>query len=271
MVVDFIMKFTNMEGQGAEEHPQWIIHTNGSSNRQVNGAGIVIHSLERDEIECMIHLDFPTTNNETENKALVAGLDLAKAAKATSMMVYHDSQVITSQVNGDDECKGERMKKYLEQVRKRVGNNLQAKFIQIPKEENEQANRLVKVASAKHMPISSKVLSFVQLSPLIDGVGMQEIGSESNWITLIVSYLKDGTLPDGKEAARKLKVKAVRFILIKDVLYKRGFSQPYLRCLSLEEADYVTKEVYEGICRNHLGSRSLVHKLIQSGYYCLTM
>ena len=39
-----------------------------------------------------------------------------------------------------------------------------------------------------------------------------------------MSYLKDGILPDEKEAARKLKVQAVRFVLIKDVLYKRGFS-----------------------------------------------
>ena len=52
------------------------------------------------------------------------------------------------------------MKKYLEQVRKRVGD-LQAKFVQIPREENEQANRLGRTASAKHMIISSKVLSFI--------------------------------------------------------------------------------------------------------------
>ena len=69
-------------------------------------------------------------------------------------------------------------------------------------------------------------------------------------------------LPDGKDAARKLKVQALRFALIKDVLYKRGFSRPYLRCLDPEEADYVMREVHEGICRNHLGARSLVHKLI---------
>ena len=61
----------------------------------------------RDEIECMLRLDFPTTNNEVEYEALVAGLDLAKAARATSMVVYCDSQVVTSQVNGDYECKGE--------------------------------------------------------------------------------------------------------------------------------------------------------------------
>ena len=106
---------------------------------------------------------------------------------------------------------------------------------------------------------------------MIDGVGVQEIGSESNWSTPIVSYLKDGTLLDGKEAARKLKVQATRFVLIKDILYKRGFSRPYLRCLGLDEADYVMREVHEGICGNNSGSRSLVHKLIRAGYYWSTM
>ena len=99
----------------------------------------------------------------------------------------------------------------------------------------------------------------------------KKIGLGDNWTTPIVSYLKDDILPDGKEAARKLKVQAARFVLIKDVLYKRGFSRPYLRCLGLEEVDYVIKKVHEGICGNHSGSRSLVHKLIRAGYYWLTM
>ena len=105
-------------------------------------------------------------------------------------------------------------------------------------------------------------LSFVQLSPLIDSSDVQEICSESNWATIIASYLKDSILPDEKEAARKLKVRAARFVLIKDVLYKRGFSRPHLRCLGNEEADYVMREVHEGICKNHSRSRSLVHKLV---------
>ena len=57
--------------------------------------------------------------------------------------------------------------------------------------------------------------------------------------------MKNGTLPDGKEAARKLKVQAAQFVLIKDILYKKGFSHPYLRCLSPKEADYVMREVYD--------------------------
>ena len=68
-----------------------------------------------------------------------------------------------------------------------------------------------------------------------------------------------------------MKVHATRFVLIKDTLYKRGFSRPYLRCLTTEEADYVIKEVHEGICGNYSGSRLLVHKLMRAGYYCPTM
>ena len=72
----------------------------------------------------------------------------------------------------------------------------------------------------EHMIIPDKVLSFIQFSPLIDPIDMQEIGSESNWTTPLVSYLKNGALADGKEAARKLKVQVAQFVLIKDVLYK---------------------------------------------------
>ena len=146
-------------------------------------------------------------------------------------------------------------------MKKRV-DDLQAKIVQIPKEENEQANCLAKVASVEYMIIPDNVLSFVQLFPLIDSVDVQEVDSGNNWTTQLVSYLKNGMLSDGKEAARKLKVQAARFVLIKDVLYKRGFSHPYLRCLGPEEADYVMKEVHKRICKNHSGLWLLVHKLI---------
>ena len=254
IVTDFIAKFTYDEDKGAEESLHWSIYTDGSSNRRAEGgAGIVLLSPEGDKVECMVRLDFPTTNNEAEYEALVPGLDLVKAAEATSVVIHCESQVVANQVNGDYECKGERMKRYLDQVKARI-NDPEAKIIQIPREENEHANRLAKVTSAEHMIIPGNVLSFVQLSPLIDSDDMQEIGSESNWTTPIVSYLKNGVLPDGKEVARKLKVQVARFILINDVLYKRGFSSPYLRCLGTEEPDYVMREIDEGICGNHSGA-----------------
>ena len=110
-VADFIAEYTQLEGQGADGFKQWIIHTNGSSNRHEGGAGVVIQTPEGDKIECMIRLDFLTTNNEVEYEALVVGLDLAKVVGVENLIVHCDSQVITSQINGEYECKSERMKK----------------------------------------------------------------------------------------------------------------------------------------------------------------
>ena len=115
----------------------------------------------------MVRLDFPATNNESEYEALIAGLDLAKAAGVTRVVIYCDSQVITNQVNGDYECRGERMKKYLDQVKARI-DDLEAKIIQIPRGENELVDHLARAASAEHMVIPGNVLFFVQLSSLID-------------------------------------------------------------------------------------------------------
>ena len=107
------------------------------------------------------------TNNTAEYEALVVGLYLAKVAGAKNMVVHCDSQVITSQINGDYKCKNERMKKYLEEVKNWIGN-LEVRFVQIPREENECANRLAKAASAESMIVSKWVLSFVQVSSFID-------------------------------------------------------------------------------------------------------
>ena len=51
-------------------------------------------------------------------------------------------------------------------------------------------------------------------------------------MTPIVVYLKDGRLSEDKDKARKLRIKTAKYVLIDEVLYKQGFSQPYLSCLA---------------------------------------
>ena len=178
----------------------------GSSNRRAGGAGVVIQTPEGDKIECMIQLDFPTTNNKVEYETLVAGQDLSKVAGAENVVLHCDSQVVTSQIIGDYECKNERITRYLEEVRNRT-SSLKVRFVQILKEENECADRLAKATSAEFMLVPEQVLSFVQVSLLIDdGTNMQEVDSESKWTMPLISYMRTGVLPDEKDAARKLKV-----------------------------------------------------------------
>ena len=89
---------------------------------------MIIQTPKGDKIECMIRLDFPTTNNEAEYEALVAGLDLTKAAGAENMIMHCDSQEITNQINDNYECRNERMKKYLEEVKSQI-SSIEVKFV----------------------------------------------------------------------------------------------------------------------------------------------
>ena len=102
----------------------------------------------------------------------------------------------------------------------------------------------------------------VQYMPSIDLLEVQQIKGEENWMTPIVVYLKDGRLLEDKDEARKLKIKAAKYVLIDEVLYKQGFSQPYFRCLALDKSNYLLREVHEGACENHSGARALVHKVV---------
>ena len=144
----------------------------------------------------------------------------------------------------------------------------EANFVQIPREENVEVDVLAKEASAIE-PMNE--FDEVQYVPSIDLPEVQQIEDRENWMTPIVSYLKDGKLSEGKDEARKLKVRAARYVLIDEVLYKRGFSQPYLRCLTSDEANYVLREIHEGACGNHSGARSLIHKVVRAGYYWPTI
>ena len=60
-------------------------------------------------------------------------------------------------------------------------------------------------------------------------------------------------------------------LFIEGTLYKRGCFTPILKCIAGEDADYVLREVHEGICGNHIGARALAGKVLRQGYYWPTM
>ena len=60
-------------------------------------------------------------------------------------------------------------------------------------------------------------------------------------------------------------------MVLNDELDKRGFSQPYLRCVEEEETKYVLEEVHEGVCGDHMRAKSLVRKIMRAGYFWPSM
>ena len=130
-----------------EDSKKWVVHVDGSSTQHAGGIGVVLQSSEGDNLKHKIRLQYQATNNVVEYKALLKGLELAKFVEAKSILVLRDSQLVMGQINGMYEAKEGRMKKYLEKVLRLVKKFKEANFIQIPREENMEANTLAKEAS----------------------------------------------------------------------------------------------------------------------------
>ena len=129
--------------------------------------------------------------------------------------------MIINQVNGMCEAKESRMKKYLNKIRQLVKKFNEASFVKLPREENVEANALAK-ATTTGEPMDK--FDKVQYMPSIDLPEVQQIGGEENWMTPIVIYFKDGKPSKDKDEAKKLRIRVVKYVLIDNVLYKRGFS-----------------------------------------------
>lgn len=56
-------------------------------------------------------------------------------------------------------------------------------------------------------------------------------------------------------------------MLLRKENYRIGFTAPLLKCLTLEQVEYVLNEMHRGICKMHLGSLSMVVQVLRVEYY----
>ncbi|KAI5354414.1 hypothetical protein L3X38_007309 [Prunus dulcis] len=216
----------------------WGLHVDGSANQQGCGAGLVLTTPDGLKIEYALRFDFRTSNNEAEYEALLAGLRLAKSMNAKQVRIHSDSQLIVNQ---------------------------------IPRGENSHADALAHLASAINDKVGRKVPVEILARPSTVASEACAVRYEDTWMSHIYLYLTNGTLPEDKAQARKLRYRAARYTVINDVLYKRGYTTPYLKCLTIEQGDYVLREIHNGVCGDHSGSRSLAYKAFRQGYFWPTM
>ncbi|XP_061364977.1 uncharacterized protein LOC133308373 [Gastrolobium bilobum] len=103
-------------GKHNEYGDAWKVYVDGSSNDKGSGAGIILESPEGVTIEYSLNLGFPTSNNQAEYEALIAGLMQAKEHAAKRVKIFSDSQLVTSQIEGKYQTKGPLLMKYLSKV-----------------------------------------------------------------------------------------------------------------------------------------------------------
>ena len=142
-----------------------VVHVDRSSTLQAGGIGVVLKSPKVNKLKHKVRLHYQTTNNEAEYEALLKRLELAKSLGVESVLVQGDSQSVMGQVNGTYEVKEERMKRYLNKVRRFIKKFSEAHFVQVPKKENMEADTLAKEASVREL---TDEFDEVQYMPSID-------------------------------------------------------------------------------------------------------
>jgi len=91
------------------------------------------------------------------------------------------------------------------------------------------------------------------------------------WMTPYRRYLADGILPLEPEEGKKIKRNSAKYTLLDWELFRHGFTNPILVCVSGEQCTRIMAELHEGICGSHVGGRSLASKVVRAGYYWPTI
>ncbi|XP_057981194.1 uncharacterized protein LOC131166629 [Malania oleifera] len=260
--------------ESSTKSKEWTLHVDGSSNAAGGGAGFILSDLEGNETLFALKLEFIATNNEAEYEALLADLRLAEALEVAQIKVLSDSQLVVEQLKGEFEARDQRMKKYLSKAREYIEAFIQFDIDLVPRAENKNADALAKLASTTGSKWKDTIYLERIGKPSYEEDRINSVVSEfskDDWRASLFLYLQDGSLPEDNKEAQKVRRKAARYMLMGQELYRRSLTLPYLRCLSKDEGEYILREIHEGVCRNHLASRALAHKVMRQGFYWLTM
>ena len=123
------------------------------------------------------------------------------------------------------------------------------------------------IASQEDLNRLTPVEHLLEPSVDLNNKGISPIMSEPSWMDPIWDYLMEGLLLNDPNEASKLRSRSARLTIHQGTLYKRGFFTPILKCITREDSNYVTREVQEGVCGNHIEARALARKVSRQGYY----
>ena len=130
---------------------RFILYTDGAARGNPGPAamGIVLTDAEGKEIEARSQVLGETTNNEAEYRALLWGLEWARANRADELLIRTDSELLARQLDGTYRVRAENLKPLFEQARTEIARFAQVSIHYIPREQNRRADALANAALDK--------------------------------------------------------------------------------------------------------------------------
>jgi ribonuclease HI len=217
IIADFITDHRDSSINLLEITP-WALFFDGSSCGKGGGVGILLISPKGEMFEFAIPIQPTVTNNQAEYEALLRGLQYLREAKAISVEIFGDSELVVKQLNGQYECRNDILRNYYEEC-KEILKSFHLVILQhIPRENNGEGIRLAQSASG------------YRENQNVFAIDIYSFGSdlaEDDWRKEIVDYLDNPS----RKVSRKLRYKAIKFVLLDGSLYYKSLDGVLLQCL----------------------------------------
>lgn len=91
-----------------------------------------------------------------------------------------------------------------------------------------------------------------------------------DWIVPYLAYITRGELPEDETLARQITRWSKSMTITNGELHHRSVTGAFQRCVSPEEGQEILREIHEGDCGHHTGSKSLMVKAFRHEFYWLT-
>lgn len=119
------------------------IFTDGACSGNPGPAAIGVVIKNQDKIVKEVSRSIgQATNNIAEYSALICALQEAVELKADEVLIRTDSELMYKQVIGEYKVKHENIKPLFEEVKKLAGQLKQVEFKHVPREQNQEADKL---------------------------------------------------------------------------------------------------------------------------------
>jgi hypothetical protein len=107
----------------------------------------------------------------------------------------------------------------------------------------------------------------LQIKQDTDGHWIVNLIMTEDWRAPITLYLQGHYHPSDCNEAKRLKHRSRDFAIVNGQLYKKGISQPMLKCITGTKGLELLHEIHSGTCGSHSGPRALAAKVICQGFY----
>jgi hypothetical protein len=226
-----------------------------------------------------LHLQLRRTTATSPGFAAPEGADATEDGEVIGVSAEEQLQLRALRIKNRNLQK---QKEILEAKRQRV--SAQAKVRQMIHDEEQKAQELEQEitlmqregqlglqhghAAAVHVPGPDHEFRFrgpegLQITNGSEGHHIVNLIMTEDWRAPITLFLQGYYHPTDINEAKCLKHRSRDFTLIEGQLYKKGVSQPMLKCVTETEGVQILHEVHSGTCGSHAGPRALAAKVIR--------